>query len=57
MITGSFVSIAAGGFSFFMLTTILGGVFIIFFAFITKESGEVIIDIADSLIETNSKSN
>ena len=57
MIIGGIATMAAGGFSFFMLTPILGGVFIIFFAFITKESGEVIIDIADSLIETNSKSN
>jgi hypothetical protein len=57
MIIGGIATMAAGGFSFYLLAPLFGGIIIIFFAFITKESGEVIIDIADSLIENNSKNN
>jgi hypothetical protein len=57
MIIGGIATMAAGGFSFYLLTPLLGGIILIFFAFLTKESGEVIIDIADSLIENNSKNN
>tara|TARA_Y100001934_G_scaffold270914_1_gene356587 strand:+ start:1111 stop:1725 length:615 start_codon:yes stop_codon:yes gene_type:complete len=35
--------------------TLLGGFLMIFFAFVGKESGGVVVDIADSVIENNSK--
>ena len=53
MIIGGLWSIKAVG--FYSVFTIMGGLFIIFLSFVGKESGEVVVDIADSVIENNAK--
>jgi hypothetical protein len=55
IILGGLVSISDVG--FYSIFPIIGGLVMIFLSFVGKESAEVLIDIADSLIETNSKSN